>query len=87
MLWDEMLLLDAWMLMLEGRENEVKPLFGVDRDPWATLGTRPRETYKLATKKSEGWALIRFALGHVGDWWRKQEYRMIVVSILGCGFL
>lgn len=46
-------LLDAWSLVLQGREDEVLPLHGVETDPMATLGTHPTELYQHVDKAVE----------------------------------
>lgn len=44
-------LLDAWSLMLQGREDEILHLHGVETDPMATLGTHPTEPYRHADQQ------------------------------------
>lgn len=58
-------LLDAWSLVLQGREKEVLPFHGVDLDPLATLGTNPREEYKQIDKQMSTWQLLMLAARHI----------------------
>ena len=52
-------LLDAWSLILQGRDDQVPSLHGIDTDPLATLGTRSTEPYEHVDKQlSIGQSLI-----------------------------
>ncbi|PYH97902.1 hypothetical protein BO71DRAFT_285849, partial [Aspergillus ellipticus CBS 707.79] len=51
-------LLDAWSLILQGREDEVPPMHGFLTDPLKTLGTRPTEPYLHATRQLTTWQTI-----------------------------
>lgn len=54
-------LLDAWSLVLNGREGEVLPFHGFADDPLATFGTNPREEYKHADKQLSTWQILMLA--------------------------
>ncbi|ORY69093.1 uncharacterized protein BCR38DRAFT_482563 [Pseudomassariella vexata] len=74
-------MLNAWSLVLQGRDDEVPPLLGVGNDPLANLGLHSKEPYKLADRLLIGWRMavfgIRFAFGLL--WWRGNEHRMICI--------
>lgn len=72
-------LLDAWCLMLEDRDDEVKPLHGTDVDPLTSLGTNPTEPHKLAAQQMGIFGLVGYGLGQAMDFIRKQENRMVCV--------
>ena len=75
-------LLDAWSLMLQGREDEILPLHGVQTDPLITLGQHRMQPYKHADKRMSTWQLIVFGVRYVCDqlFWRlKDEGRVICV--------
>ena len=75
-------LLDAWSLVLQGREDKVVPVHGVETDPMATLGTHPTEPYQHADKQFSTWQMIIFSLRYAFDqiFWRpKDESRVICV--------
>jgi hypothetical protein len=72
-------LLDAWCLMLEGRDDEVKAPYGVDTDPLITLGTAPTEPHKLVSQQMGIFGLVGYGLGQAMDFIRKQENRMVCV--------
>jgi hypothetical protein len=74
--------LNAWSLVLHGREDEVPPLHGVDSDPLATLGTRSSETYKHADKQLCIWQLATWGFRYLFDkWWRPQTEESRVVFV------
>ena len=80
--WGRKALLDAWSLVLQGREDEVLPMHGVEIDPMTTLGTHPTEPYQHADKQFSTWQMIIFGLRYAFDqiFWRpKDESRMICV--------
>ncbi|KAL8791123.1 MAG: hypothetical protein Q9195_006067 [Heterodermia aff. obscurata] len=75
-------LLDAWSLMLQGREDEILPLHGVQTDPLIMLGQHPMQPYKHVDKRMSTWQLIVFGVRFVCDqmFWRpKDEGRVICV--------
>lgn len=75
-------LLDAWSLVLQGREDEVLPMHGVETDPMTTLGTHPTEPYQHADKQFSTWQMIIFGLRYAFDqiFWRpRDESRIICV--------
>lgn len=50
--------MDAWSLVLHGRDAEVPPVYGFAADPLAALGSAPREEYKLADRQLNTWQLL-----------------------------
>ena len=74
--------LDAWSLVLQGREDEVIPVHGVETDPMATLETHPTKPYQHAGKQFSTWQMFIFGLRYAFDqiFWRpKDESRVICV--------
>ncbi|PKS12300.1 hypothetical protein jhhlp_001600 [Lomentospora prolificans] len=64
-LWDAMgrsEFLHAWMAVLDGREDEVKPFLGFDTNPLQELGLHPKETYELADRRLSIPQLIVFGI-------------------------
>jgi hypothetical protein len=74
-------LLDAWCLMLDGKDDEVEALYGADTDPFTTLGTAPTEPHKLASQQMGIFGLVGYGLGQAMDFIRKQENRMVCVPV------
>ena len=75
-------LLDAWSLMLQGREDEIPPLHGLEVDPLATLGLNSTDQYKHAGAMFGFWQMVVFGLRYAFDqiFWRpKDESRVICV--------
>ncbi|KAH8894542.1 hypothetical protein GQ53DRAFT_643335 [Thozetella sp. PMI_491] len=71
--------LDAWILMVQGRDDEVRPPCNADEDTFATLGTNPTEQHKLVEHRMGTFGLVGYVLGQVGELFRKQETRMVCV--------
>ncbi|KAL7814937.1 hypothetical protein V8C44DRAFT_324877 [Trichoderma aethiopicum] len=72
-------LLDAWTLMLQGREDEIISPHGGDSDPLANLGKYPTEPHKLAFWRLSMVGLAQYGLNNVLDLFRAQENRMVCV--------
>ena len=75
-------LFDSWSLILQGREDQVPSLHGIDTDPLATVGTRPTEPYKHVDKKLRVWQSLIFGLRIAFDqnvWRPKGETRTVCV--------
>ncbi|KAI1498319.1 hypothetical protein F5X99DRAFT_335160 [Biscogniauxia marginata] len=74
-------LLDAWMLMVEGRDEDVVVPHGADAgpDPLADLGKNATESHKLTPKRMSTFGLAQYGLGNVFDFLRSQENRMVCV--------
>lgn len=58
-------LLDAWSLVLHGREGEVPKFHGFATDPLAPLGINPHEEYKHADKKMNALQLLVLAVRNI----------------------
>ncbi|KAK6073349.1 hypothetical protein SCUP515_06961 [Seiridium cupressi] len=56
-----------WTLILQGREAEVTPLHGVEKDPLAELGKHPREVHKLADRRMGMPTLVGYVLKNIVD--------------------
>lgn len=65
-------ILDAWQLVLAGKQGEVSEFMSFHDDPMAGLYRgQPKEEYLLATRRLTGLNLIRFGLRLAFDsWWR-----------------
>ncbi|KAI1378576.1 hypothetical protein F4677DRAFT_371387 [Hypoxylon crocopeplum] len=75
-------LLDAWIAVLEGRDDDVKPLHGVLHDPLLTLGSNPQEPYVLAHRRLSPLQALLFAISYIWMtlfWWRGEDTRMVCV--------
>ncbi|KAL7787061.1 hypothetical protein V8C37DRAFT_274641 [Trichoderma ceciliae] len=72
-------LLDAWILMLQGRSSDIVSPQGGDSDPLANLGKSPTEPYKLADQRLSIFGLAQYGLNNVLDLFRVQENRMVCV--------
>ncbi|KAI1657779.1 hypothetical protein F4813DRAFT_73654 [Daldinia decipiens] len=75
-------LLDAWIAVLEGRDDDVKPLYGVLQDPLESLGTDPQEPYVLAHRRLAPIQALIFAISYIWTtlfWSRGEDTRMVCV--------
>jgi hypothetical protein len=59
--------LNAWVLVLQGRESEVPPVCNFDTDPLASLGTAPTEPFTLAKRLLTGFNMFHFSLRYIFD--------------------
>ncbi|KAK2729386.1 lysR family regulatory protein [Colletotrichum kahawae] len=80
-------LLDAWVLMLQGRDDEIPSPYGgdapgVDFDPLAKLGCQPTEPYKLGSQLMSSLSLGAWAIGNLFEFVGKQETRVVRVPKL-----
>lgn len=73
--------LDAWSLVLHGRDDEVPELQGVYEDPLATLGTQPTIPYK---HESRVMSLPQLVLFGVRAWLRKTFFKSDVKDYVIC---
>ncbi|OTB04402.1 hypothetical protein M426DRAFT_73416 [Hypoxylon sp. CI-4A] len=75
-------LLDAWIAVLEGRDDDVKPLYGVFEDPLKPLGTNPQEPYVLTHRRLTPLQALSFFLSYVWTtffWARGEDTRIVCV--------
>ncbi|KAH7139569.1 hypothetical protein B0J11DRAFT_610918 [Dendryphion nanum] len=72
-------ILDAWILVMQGREDEIDPPFGTDSDPFIDLGRRLTEPHQLLTCKLGVFSLILYALRQISILFQKLENRMVCV--------
>ena len=69
-----------WILMLEGREDEVVPQAGFNSDPLAELGKHPTEPHVLAKDRMSNSQLAGWVLNNIGDLaFRTKENRMVCI--------
>ncbi|KAJ9133731.1 LysR family regulatory protein [Pleurostoma richardsiae] len=72
-------LLDAWMLILNGRGDEVVVPQGADTDPLAEFGKHPTEPYKLADRHLSLLGLAGYGLSNIINFTKTQENRVVCV--------
>jgi hypothetical protein len=68
-----------WIAVLEGREEDVQPLYGYDVDPLATLGTTSTEPSLLARWQLSGLSMFLFVVRYIFElvWHHKEEGRVV----------
>lgn len=54
-------ILDNWVLVLQGREDEIPLQIGFDEDPLRELGLHPTEAYELAGSELSRWGTLSYA--------------------------
>lgn len=72
-------LLNAWMLILQGRDEEVVPPHGDDGDPLADLGKNPTEPHCLNSQRLSIFGLGQYGIRNIGDFFRTKENRMVCI--------
>lgn len=55
-------ILENWVLVLKGREDEVPTTQGYEEDPLKDLGTKPTEKFELEGKELSRWGTASYAL-------------------------
>ena len=55
-------ILENWVLVLKGREDEVPSTHGFEEDPLKDLGTKPTEKFELEGKELSRWGTASYAL-------------------------
>ncbi|KAL7624935.1 hypothetical protein AAE478_004149 [Parahypoxylon ruwenzoriense] len=71
---------DAWILMLQGREDEIRPPHGFDHDALSELGRNATEPHKLAGQLMTTPQLVLYGFKNVADLaWRSKENRMACI--------
>lgn len=71
-------LLDSWSLVLQGRDDEVPVVHGVDFDPLAPLGSNGTVPYMLADKCVAGWKMLCFGLRYAWELLRYSEETRVI---------
>ncbi|PVH94467.1 hypothetical protein DM02DRAFT_693028 [Periconia macrospinosa] len=72
-------LLNSWISMLQGRENEVPDPYGTVFDPLADLGTNVTEPHKLAMHRMGTFGLLRYGFNQLPSFFHKLENRMVCI--------
>ncbi|KPM45555.1 hypothetical protein AK830_g944 [Neonectria ditissima] len=73
-------LMTAWSFTLQGRQDEILPLCGVDSDPLEQLGRHPTEAHKLADRRLSTLGMVRYGLNHIVEFgFRGNETRVVCV--------
>ncbi|KAI1110651.1 hypothetical protein F5Y14DRAFT_428313 [Nemania sp. NC0429] len=72
-------LIQAWTAVLEGRDDDVKPLHGVYDDPLKDFGIGPQQPYMLAHLALTGWNKVVFIARMIFElvWYPKEEVRIV----------
>ena len=73
-------MMDSWVLMMQGREDEVLPLHGYDYDPLKELGKHATEKHLLADKRLTMAGTLQFGVRNGPDFtMRAKENRMVFI--------
>jgi len=59
--------LNAWVLVLNGREAEVPPICNFNKDPLSSIGVAPTESHVLAQKQLTGFNMFLFSIRYIFD--------------------
>lgn len=70
-------LLDAWILMMEGREDDIPTPYSHHEDPLSELGKYVLEPHKLGDRRVSTLGMIGWELGNIPDYFRSQETRVV----------
>jgi hypothetical protein len=57
--------LNAWVMVLNGREVDVPPVCNFSKDPLASFGTIPIEPYVHASRLLAGYNMFIFAIRYI----------------------
>ena len=68
----------AWSLALQNRDDEIRPLGGVDHDPLGTFGLQPEESYKHADRLVTGRSLLTLGLRVAWESLRRGEEARVI---------
>lgn len=73
--------LQAWQLVLEGRDNEVPPLNDAETDLLDKAGRIPIERYRLSNSLMKPWQFVLYALNLLVSrlWWGGNETRITYI--------
>ncbi|KAH6645422.1 hypothetical protein BKA67DRAFT_664502 [Truncatella angustata] len=70
--------MENWVRMLEGRDDEVPPQCGFDSDPMADLGKNPTVPHALAKERMSNGQMAGWFFNNIGDLtFRAKENRMV----------
>jgi hypothetical protein len=72
-------LLDAWSLVIQGQDDEVRIPIGTETDPLEKLGRNPTEPHKLAAHQLGTFGLLRYGLGQLPNLFLKRGTRMVCI--------
>ncbi|KAG6358763.1 hypothetical protein INS49_012282 [Diaporthe citri] len=70
-------LLDAWILMMQGRQDEITKPYSHHEDPLSELGRHVSEPHKLSDRRMSTLGMIGWGLGNISDLFRRQETRVV----------
>ncbi|EEA28347.1 hypothetical protein TMatcc_003321 [Talaromyces marneffei ATCC 18224] len=71
-------IMDAWLLMLQGREHEILSPCDFHEDPFIGLGKDVSATHRLAERKLSTFALLQWVRKNILDLaWRTPETRLV----------
>lgn len=72
-------LLNAWTLILQGRDDEVVPPHGDGSDPLVDLGKNTTEPHGLTSQRLSMFGLAKYGIRNISDFFRTQENRMVCI--------
>lgn len=70
-------LLEAWILMMEGREDEIPTPYSHQEDPLSELGKYVLEEPKLGDRRLSTFAMVGWGLSNIPDYFQRQETRVV----------
>lgn len=70
-------LLDAWIMMMQGREEEISTPYSHHEDPLSELGKYVLEPHKLGKRRVSTLGMIGWGLSNIPDYFRRQETRVV----------
>lgn len=70
-------LLDAWILMMEGREDDIPTPYSHHEDPLSELGKYVPEEHKLGGRRLGTLDMVGWGLGNIPDYFQRQETRVV----------
>jgi len=59
--------LNAWVIVLNGMEEDVPPICNFDKDPMSSFGTAPAEPYVHTSSLLSGWNMFMFSIRYIFD--------------------
>lgn len=70
-------LLDAWILMMEGREDDIPTPYSHHEDPLSELGKYVLEEHKLDGRRLSTLGMVGWGLSNIPDYFQRQETRVV----------
>lgn len=70
-------LFDAWILMMQGRDEEIPTPYSHHEDPLSELGKYVLEEHKLGGRRLSTLGMVGWGLGNIPDYFQRQEARVV----------